>query len=118
MFIASRLTNVYFLTNKDSTSVAPNTNGNGGWITCYYSETAKGDWYTVTCDTNYQTPLTRQFGIAATGVQAIELREVQIHGYGKYILIKFISLVQTTSYLANSIIKVNNNRDFLIVNKL
>ena len=86
MFIASRLTNVYFLTNKDSTSVAPNTNGNGGWITCYYSETAKGDWYTVTCDTNYQTPLTRQFGIAARA-EAIELREVQIHGYSKYLLI-------------------------------
>ena len=83
--IASRLTNVYFLTNKDSTTTAPNTNGDGGWITCYYSETAKGDWYTVTCDTNYQTPITRQFGIAAR-VQAIELREVQIHGYGKHFL--------------------------------
>ena len=77
------MTKVYFLTNKDSTSTAPNTNGDDGWITCYYSETAKGDWYTVSCNTNYQTPLTRQFGIAATRVEAIELREVQIHGYGK-----------------------------------
>ena len=81
--IATRLKNVYFLTNKDSTSAAPNTNGNDGWITCYYSETAKGDWYTVTCDTNYQTPITRQFGIAAR-VEAIELREVKIYGYGEY----------------------------------
>ena len=81
------MTNVYFLTNRNSTSAAPNTNGNDGWITCYYRETAKGDWYTVTCDTNYQTPITRQFGIAAT-VQAIELREVQIFGYGKYVLIQ------------------------------
>ena len=86
LILATRLTNVYFLTNKDSTSVAPNTNGNSGWITCYYSETAKGDWYTVTCDTNYQTPITRQFSIAAR-VQAIELREVQIYGYGTYVLV-------------------------------
>ena len=77
------MTRVYFLTNKDSTTTAPNTNGNDGWITCYYSATAKGDWYTVTCDTNYQTPITRQFSISATQVQAIELREVQIYGYGK-----------------------------------
>ena len=76
------MTNVTFLTNKGSTSAAPNTDGDDGWITCYYSETAKGDYYTVTCDTNYQTPITRQFSIAATGVEAIELREVQIYGYG------------------------------------
>ena len=77
------MTKVSFLTNKDSTSVAPNTNGDDGWIICYYSETAKGDWYTVTCDTNPQTPITRQFSIAATGVEAVEFREVQIYGYGK-----------------------------------
>ena len=82
---ANRLTNVYFLTSKNTTSTAPNANGDGGWITCYYSETAKGDWYTVTCNTNYQTPLTRQFSIAAR-VEAIELREVQIYGYGKNVL--------------------------------
>ena len=82
--VASRLANVSFLTNKNSTSTAPNTNGDGGWITCYYSETAKGDWYTVTCNTNYQTPLTRQFGIAAR-VEAIELREVQIYGPSTYV---------------------------------
>ena len=101
--IATRLKNVYFLTNKDSTSAAPNTNGNDGWITCYYSETAKGDWYTVTCDTNYQTPITRQFSIAAR-VQAIELREVQIHGLGKNALIQKYVIMHKTLVLLTDLV--------------
>ena len=85
--VDTRLTGVSFLTNKDSTSVAPNTDGNGGWSRCYYSSTALGHQYTVHCNTNPQTPITRQFGIAAR-VQAIELREVQIYGLGKHVLIQ------------------------------
>ena len=85
--VDNRLTGVSFLTNKDSTSVAPNRNGAGGWITCYYSSTALGPQYTIHCNTSPQTPITRQFGIAAR-VQAIELREVQIYGLGKHVLIQ------------------------------
>ena len=85
--VDTRLTGVSFLTNKDSTSVAPNTNGNGGWNRCYYSSTALGPQYTIHCNTTPQTPITRQFSIAGR-VQAIELREVQIYGYGKYVLIQ------------------------------
>ena len=63
--------------------MAPNTNRYGGWSRCYNSPTALGEHYNVTCSTNPQTPIVRQFAIAAT-TQAIELREVQIYGHGKY----------------------------------
>ena len=81
--VDNRLTGVSFLTNKDSTNAAPNTDGAGGWSRCYYSETALGPQYTIHCNTSPRTPITRQFSIAAR-VEAIELREVQIYGYGKY----------------------------------
>ena len=72
---------MYFLTNKNPNTASPNTGGAGGWITCSYSSAARGDQYTVTCDRNYQTPITRWFGIAAHAL-SIGLREVQIYGYG------------------------------------
>ena len=73
--------NVSFLTNKNQSSISPNTVGDGGWITCNHSSAALGDWYTVKCDKNYPTPITRQFSIAAYAL-SIGLREVQIYGYG------------------------------------
>ena len=80
-FTASRLQNAYYLTNKDSTSTDPNTNGNGGWSTCYHSSRDPGDQFNITC-TNSLTPITRVFSIAARTI-AIELREVEIYGYGE-----------------------------------
>ena len=80
-FVASRLTDAYFLTNKDSTNVNPSTDTDSGWSTCYYSLRALGNSYTIQC-TNNMTPLTRLFSITAS-VEAIELREVEIYGLGK-----------------------------------
>ena len=82
IFVDTRLEKVHFLTNKDTTSVAP-AHGNGGWSRCYYSPTAIGEHYNITCNTNPQTPVVRQFAIAAR-TEAVELREVQIYGHGKY----------------------------------
>ena len=83
-FTASRLQNAYYLTNKDSTSVAPNNSSNGGWSTCYRSSRDPGDQFNITCNTNPQTPITREFSIYAT-TTAIEPREVEIYGHGKYV---------------------------------
>ena len=69
--------------------MAPNTNGNGGWSRCYYSSTALGEHYNITCNTNPQTPVVRQFAIAA-GTEAIELREVEIYGHGKYVCTQLV----------------------------
>ena len=74
--------NAYYLTDKDSSSTDPNTNGNGGWSTCYHSSRDPGDQFNITCNTNSQTPITRVFSIAARTI-AIELREVEIYGYGE-----------------------------------
>ena len=57
-------------------------NGTGGWSTCYQSLTHLGDQFNIICNTNSQTPITREFAIAARTI-AIELREVQIYGYGE-----------------------------------
>ena len=57
-------------------------NGNGGWSTCYQSSTHLGDQFNITCNTNSLTPITREFAIAAR-TKAIELREVEIYGYGE-----------------------------------
>ena len=76
--------NAYYLTNKDSTNVAPNTVGNGGWSTCYHSSIYLGDQFNITCNTNSLTPITREFAIAAR-TTAIEPREVEIYVYGKYV---------------------------------
>ena len=84
--VDTRLTGVSFLTNKDSIIGAPKANEDDGWSTCYYSEIHLGPQYTIHCNTTPQTPLTRQFSIFAK-VEAIELREVQIFGYGMYVLI-------------------------------
>ena len=81
-FTASRLQNAYYLTNKDSTNRDPNTNGNGGWSTCYQSSIYLGDLFNITCNTNSLTPITREFAITAR-TRAIELREVEIYGHGK-----------------------------------
>ena len=72
--------------------MAPNTNRYGGWSRCYNSPTALGEHYNITCDTDTQTPITRQFAIAASTV-AIELREVQIYGHGKYVCIQLIASI-------------------------
>ena len=102
-FVASRLTNVYFLTNKDSTNDNPTTDTNSGWSTCYYSSVALGDNYTIQC-TNNVTPLTRLFSIKAT-VKPIELREVEIYGLGKcYYAISFFIKIFKRLPTANSFV--------------
>ena len=78
-----RLKDVYFLTNKESTITDPSADGNGGWSKCYYSPTALGEQYNITCDTNPQRPIVTQFAVAAR-TTAIELREVEIYGHGVY----------------------------------
>ena len=80
--LATRLKKASFLTNKLSINSTPNTNGYGGWSTCFYTSTSLGDRYTIQCNHNHRTPVTRQFSIAATA-ESIELREVEIHGHGK-----------------------------------
>ena len=87
--VDTRLTGVSFLTNKDSTSVAPNTNENGGWNTCYHSSRDPGVQFNIRCNTNSQTPITREFAIAAS-TTAIELKEVEIYRHGKYVFNKVI----------------------------
>ena len=82
---------VNFLTNKDTTSVAP-AHGNGGWSRCYNSSTALGEHYNITCNTSPQRPILRQFSIAAR-TTAIELREVQIYGHGKYVCTQLVSIL-------------------------
>ena len=57
-------------------------NGNGGWSTCYQSLTHLGDQFNIICNTNSLTPITREFAITAR-TRAIELREVEIYGYGE-----------------------------------
>ena len=91
---------MYFLTSKDYTIQSPYTGSSGGWSACYYNATAQGDSYTIQC-TNRQTPFTRLFGVRAR-VIAIELREVEIYGYGSYHLLlltvyflTFISIVHS-----------------------
>ena len=81
--LASQLIDVYFLTNKDTSTGEPSIDNTNGWNTCYYSETALGDDFTVQCDRNCLNPLTREFSIRTVGEVAIQLREVQIYGYGK-----------------------------------
>ena len=81
IFIADDLVNVYFLTNKNPHTTPPSTSGAGGWNTCHHSSAARGDQYTVTCDRNYHTPITRWFGIAAHAL-SIGLTEVKIFGDG------------------------------------
>ena len=83
-FTATRLQNAFYLTNKGSSGGDPNTNRNGGWSTCYHSLIDPGVQFNITC-TNSQTPITRQFSIYAT-TTAIEPREVEIYGYGKWLL--------------------------------
>ena len=85
-FIASRLSNVNFLTNNDSTSVAPNTGGNGGWSICKRIPTSLGVEYNVTCNINHKNPILRQLSVAGR-VQVIELREVMIYGHSKFKLV-------------------------------
>ena len=67
-------------------------NGNDGWSRCYNSRSAIGEHYNITCNTDPQRPVVRQFAIAAT-TQAIELREVQIYGHGKYVCIQLIASI-------------------------
>ena len=94
IFIATRLQNAYYLTNKDSTSTEPNTNGNGGWSTCYQSSAHRGAQFSISCNTYPQTPITREFAIAAR-TRAIELREVEIYGHGKYVSNTFSNIKST-----------------------
>ena len=100
MSIGQRLSDVYFLTNKDTTDVAPVTNGNGGWSICYHNESALGVEYTVQC-TNNQTPLTKLFSIRSNNGNSVELREVQITGYGKlsFLFISFVYPCQLCNWL-------------------
>ena len=63
--------------------------GNGGWNRCYYSPTAIGEHYNITCNTSPQTPVIRQFSISAYA-EAIELREVEIYGHGKYVCTQLV----------------------------
>ena len=80
---ASRLNNVYYLTNKDTSTGEPSIDNTNGWNICYYNETALGDEYTVQCDRNFLTPFTRELSIRTIGGKSVELREVEIYGYGK-----------------------------------
>ena len=83
-----------YLTNKDSTSADPYTNRNGGWNICYHGSTHLGDQFNITCNSNSLTPITREFAIAAR-TTAIELREVEIYGHGKYVSNTFSNIKST-----------------------
>ena len=82
MILASRLHNVTFRTSKDVTSEDPINTPVGQWSICYSSSESLGDSFIVRC-TNNSSPITRMFSISAINVLAIELREVEIYGYGE-----------------------------------
>ena len=79
---ASRLSHVYFLTNKDTSTGEPSIDNTNGWNTCYYSETALRNKYAVLCNRNPTTPLTRELSIRTSGGRTVRLREVEIYGHG------------------------------------
>ena len=87
--IAERLSDVYFLTNKHSSSGDTRTDGRNinGWSACFYSETSLGDEYNITCDTAPLNPVTREFSVTTDGGRSIALRELEVFGFGRLIFI-------------------------------
>ena len=103
LLIGFSLKNVNFLTKKDPSPVNPEiVIALYDWNTCYYSETALRDEYTVQCDTNPATPLTREFRISTNKGQTVWLREVEIYGHGMYsslsLMYAFAHLLQLRSF--------------------
>ena len=84
--IGERLNDVYFLTNKYTSDEEPNVSGN--WNICYQSEAALGADFAVQCTDN-QTPVTKEFSIRTYNGRSIELRQVEVYGYGEYFLRMF-----------------------------
>ena len=89
-FILLKICLLYFLTDTRLKDVSVQTNknphgGSGGWSTCYSSSTVRGAHYNITCNINSVTPILRQFRITSFSTRALELREVQIYGHGKYV---------------------------------
>ena len=82
MIVASRLHNVTFRTSKLVTDEDPIGTQPDHWSICYSSSKSLGDSFIVRC-TNNSSPITRMFSISAINVLAIELREVEIYGYGE-----------------------------------
>ena len=73
-------------TRLKDVSVQTNTNpdgDSGGWSNCYNSSTVRGAHYNITCNINPLTPVLRQFRITSNNTKALELREIEIYGYGK-----------------------------------
>ena len=77
ILIDTRLKDVSVQTNKNPHG------GSGGWSTCYSSSTVRGAHYNITCNINSVTPILRQFRITSNNTKALELREIEIYGYGK-----------------------------------
>ncbi|XP_067943027.1 uncharacterized protein [Watersipora subatra] len=77
---SSRLSALYLLTSKVNTNTAPSTDSSSVWETCYQNNSAQGDSFKATCNSN-RTPLTRLFSILSTSGERVELREVDIFGH-------------------------------------
>ena len=88
-FILLKICLLYFLIDTRLKDVSVQTNkspdGGSGWSDCYSSSTVRGAHYNITCDINFLTPVLRQFRITSFSTRALELREVQIYGHGKYV---------------------------------
>lgn len=78
-----------FATSQQFTNAVPNGISDEDWSTCYNSSTALGDSYIVRCVNNLN-PLARVFSITATQIWAMELREVEVYGYRKLVLLSKI----------------------------
>ena len=83
--IAERLNHVYFLTNKHNSNGDTRAEGRNinRWSTCFYSETALGDEYNITCDRDPLHPVTREFSVTTDGGKSIALRELEVFGVGR-----------------------------------
>ena len=77
ILIDTRLKDVLVQTNKNPHG------GSGEWNNCYSSSTARGAHYSITCNINPLTPVLRHFRITSNNTKALELREIEIYGYGK-----------------------------------
>ena len=54
---------------------------------CFYNDTALGDEYNITCDRDPLNPVTREFSVTTDGGRSIALRELEVFGFGRLMLV-------------------------------
>lgn len=82
--LADLLHDVYFLTNKNFESKAPDLTEQGhDWKLCFHSEAALGDDYTVICTIGSRRRITQSFAVYSAEDHGVGLREVEVYGDGE-----------------------------------